>query len=62
VMGIGWWPGGIGASVTGWLADLSTLDAAFQTLIIPPFVGFLCMVAFVVASRLAARSPNPSIP
>jgi MFS transporter, FSR family, fosmidomycin resistance protein len=56
VMGIGWWPGGIGAQFTGWLADRTSLDAAFQTLVFPPFVGFLCMVAFVVAWRQTANS------
>jgi MFS transporter, FSR family, fosmidomycin resistance protein len=56
VMGIGWWPGGIGASFTGWLADQSSLDAAFQTLVIPPFIGFLFMIAFVIAWRQSTNS------
>jgi len=51
VMGLGWWPGGLGASVTGILADRMGLDAALRTLLLAPLLGALCMAAFVVAQR-----------
>jgi len=51
VMGLGWWPGGLGASVTGLLADRMGLDAALGWLLVAPVVGALCMAAFVVAQR-----------
>ncbi|MBX3052003.1 MAG: MFS transporter [Caldilineaceae bacterium] len=51
VMGLGWWPGGLGASVTGLLADRIGLDAALSWLLVAPVLGALCMAAFVVAQR-----------
>ncbi|MBI3959337.1 MAG: MFS transporter [Chloroflexi bacterium] len=51
VMGLGWWPGGVGTSVTGLLADRMGLDAALRTLLFAPLLGALCMAAFVVAQR-----------
>lgn len=51
VMGLGWWPGGLGASFTGLLADRIGLDAALGWLLIAPVLGALCMAGFVVAQR-----------
>ena len=51
VMGLGWWPGGLGASVTGLLADRIGLDAALHWLLVAPVLGALCMAGFVVAQR-----------
>lgn len=51
VMGPGWWPGGIGASFTGWLADRTSLDAAMQWLILAPVVAALIMCTLVLALR-----------
>ena len=51
VMGLGWWPGGVGASVTGLLADRIGLDGALRWLLIAPVLGALCMAGFVVAQR-----------
>jgi membrane protein implicated in regulation of membrane protease activity len=45
-MGIGWAPGGLGASFTGYLADLSTLDYSLQLLVVPPLLGLACMVGW----------------
>lgn len=38
-MGLGWLPGGLGASFTGFVADQTSLAAALQLLVIPPGVG-----------------------
>ncbi len=46
IMGIGWAPGGLGASVTGYLADLSSLDYSLQFLLVPPVIGLVCMVGW----------------
>jgi FSR family fosmidomycin resistance protein-like MFS transporter len=46
IMGIGWAPGGLGASFTGYLADLSTLDYSLQFLVVPPLLGLACMVGW----------------
>lgn len=51
VMGPGWWPGGIGASFTGWLADRTSLDAAMQWLILAPLVAALILCTLVLALR-----------
>ncbi len=46
IMGIGWAPGGLGASVTGYLADHSSLDYSLQFLLVPPLLGLACMVGW----------------
>ena len=51
VMGIGWAPGGLGASLTGYLADHSSLTSALQWLVVPPILGVLAMVIFQVARK-----------
>lgn len=52
IMGIGWAPGGIGASFTGWMADSSSLTASLQLLLIPPIIGLGCMLLWrVVVAR-----------
>jgi FSR family fosmidomycin resistance protein-like MFS transporter len=47
IMGFGWAPGGIGASVTGWIADNSSLAVGLQSLLPVPVVGLLCIFAYV---------------
>jgi len=46
IMGIGWAPGGLGASFTGYLADRSTLSASLTWLVVPPLIGLACVVAW----------------
>ena len=48
VMGAGWAPGGLGASLTGYLADQSSLTSALQWLAVPPILGVLAMVIFQI--------------
>lgn len=49
VMGLGWWPGGLGATFTGWVADQVTLDTALEGLVLAPVLGALLMAAFAIA-------------
>ena len=51
LMGLGWWPGGLGASLTGYLADSFTLTAALMTLAFVPLLGLACLLAYAVVSR-----------
>ncbi len=49
VMGLGWWPGGLGATLTGWLADQMTLDRALEGLVVAPVLGALLIAVFALA-------------
>ncbi len=51
VMGLGWWPGGIGATFTGWVADQLSLDVALEGLVMAPVLGALLMATFALALR-----------
>ncbi len=51
VMGLGWWPGGLGATFTGWVADQMALETALEGLVVAPVLGALLMVVFAVALR-----------
>ena len=51
VMGLGWWPGGLGATLTGWLADQRTLDTALEGLVLAPVLGALLMAVFALAQH-----------
>jgi FSR family fosmidomycin resistance protein-like MFS transporter len=53
VMGLGWAPGGLGASVTGFIADRYSLTVGLQTLIFAPVVGVACVLLYVVLQRRA---------
>ncbi len=48
VMGLGWAPGGLGASVTGFVADQFSLAVGLQSLILPPLVGVGCILVYVI--------------
>lgn len=51
VMGIGWAPGGLGAWVTGWLADQSSLAAGLQSLIVIPIAGVIGVLVYAALQR-----------
>jgi FSR family fosmidomycin resistance protein-like MFS transporter len=51
VMGPGWATGGIGASVTGFLADRFSLTTGLQSLILIPLVGVACIMIYVILQR-----------
>ena len=51
VMGIGWLPGGIGAAVTGRLADQYSLTLGLQMLVLAPLVGLICIGLYAVFQR-----------
>lgn len=44
--GIGWLPGGVGASLTGFIADQSSLTVGLQWLTVAPLLGLLCAFAY----------------
>lgn len=48
VMGLGWAPGGLGASLTGLIADRFSLTVGLQSLALPPLLGMGCILAYVV--------------
>ena len=50
VMGVGWWPGGLGATFTGRLADqLSLESSAWKALVVAPVLGAVLMAALGLA-------------
>ena len=51
VMGLGWAPGGLGASVTGVIADQFSLTAGLQSLILAPLLGVGCTAVYVLLQR-----------
>jgi len=51
VLGLGWMPGGIGASVTGLLADKYSLTVGLRALLFAPVLGLACILIFVVLQR-----------
>lgn len=55
VMGLGWAPGGLGASFTGYVADHSSLAAGLQLLIFPPLLGLACIVAYLAWQRRSVQ-------
>ena len=48
IMGLGWAPGGIGASVTGWIADQSSLAVGFRALLPVPIIGLVAVLLYVI--------------
>lgn len=56
VMGLGWAPGGLGASITGYLADRFSLTVGLQSLILPPLVGVGCILVYVALQRRRVRA------
>ncbi len=56
VMGIGWAPGGLGASVTGLIADRLSLAAGLQALILAPILWLGCMLIFGLVQRRMAKN------
>ena len=62
VMGLGWLPGGVGASAVGVLADHAGLERALATLALPLLLGVATIGAYAVTTRRRLRSRStPSI-
>ena len=55
VMGLGWVPGGLGSSLTGYLADRYSLTAALYTLVLPAALSVVSILAYAVVQRTAFR-------
>jgi FSR family fosmidomycin resistance protein-like MFS transporter len=51
VMGLGWLPGGIGASFTGFVADQTSLSIALGWLIVAPVLGLGCTLMYAAVLR-----------
>lgn len=58
LMGLGWWPGGLGASFTGYIADRFSLQAALGTLVLAPVIGLVCLLAYGFSLRFAVPAQN----
>lgn len=58
VMGLGWVPGGIGASVTGMIADRLSLGTGLRLLVVPAMLGTACMLCYALLQRsMVAHEP-----
>ena len=51
VLGLGWVTGGIGAAVTGSLADRFSLTLGLQSLLLAPLVGVVCVIIYAILQR-----------
>jgi fucose permease len=51
VMGLGWAPGGMGASFTGFVADHYSLATGLDLLIFPPLLGLACILIYAALQR-----------
>jgi FSR family fosmidomycin resistance protein-like MFS transporter len=47
-MGLGWLPGGIGASTTGLVADQTSLTIALRWLVVAPAMGLACALVYAL--------------
>lgn len=64
-MGLGWLPGGLGASFTGLVADRTSLATALGLLLVPPVLGLACALVYGrhqwATARLGHLAPPPGI-
>ncbi|MBN1934251.1 MAG: MFS transporter [Anaerolineae bacterium] len=60
VMGIGWVPGGIGASVTGQIADALSLQAGLRLLAVPLVLGAASILAYALTQKKRRKNQVPS--
>ena len=58
VMGLGWLPGGVGASATGLLADSAGLQRALSTLVVPLLVGVAAIGSYALIRSRTRTFPN----
>ncbi len=56
VMGLGWLPGGVGASAIGLLADSAGLQRALSTLVVPLLAGVAAIAAYAIVRSRTRRS------
>jgi FSR family fosmidomycin resistance protein-like MFS transporter len=62
VMGIGWLPGGLGAWVTGYIADSYSLEAGLRTLAVPALLGLVCVLTFAATGRKRMEKREEVVP
>ena len=58
VMGLGWFPGGIGASFTGLVADRWSLEAGLRMLVLPTVLGAACILAYAAVQRAGREATD----
>ena len=58
VMGLGWLPGGVGASAIGLLADSAGLQRALSTLVVPLLVGVAAIGIYALIRSRTRTFPN----
>ena len=58
VMGLGWLPGGVGASALGLLADSAGLQRALSTLVVALLVGVAAIAAYAIVRSRTRPFPN----
>lgn len=61
VIGLGWLPGGLGASATGFIADQFSLATGLQTLIVAPILGAVCGVAYAMVLRREKEAKTQAV-
>lgn len=54
-IGLGWLPGGLGASFTGFVADHTSLATALQLLAVPPVLGVVCALIYANHQRVTSH-------
>jgi len=62
VMGIGWLPGGLGAWVTGRVADKLSLEVALRALVVPALLGLICVLTFAGTHRKSMDKREKVVP
>ncbi|MBS1252584.1 MAG: Fosmidomycin resistance protein [Anaerolineales bacterium] len=62
IMGLGWLPGGLGASFTGLIADRLSLTVALQTLVVPPILGAICSLLYGIRGGFTFLADSPEHP
>jgi FSR family fosmidomycin resistance protein-like MFS transporter len=62
VMGIGWLPSGLGASLTGFVSDRFSLDVGMRTLLLPAILGAVCVLAYALTGRgVREKQEEPAV-
>ena len=62
VMGLGWVPGGLGSSLTGYLADRYDLTVALRTLLLPALLSVVSITAYALVQRAAQGTQALPLP